>query len=233
VRCWFRFCREERSCLRGWCSSGSESSGQAAENWCTRLNRCCETVAREMRADEIRPSVPANEFVPDRKKAISQCDEKVLGLRDECRFPPTSETTTRDEHRGPARKCCSERTASWILAAFDDRPRRAGIIGAVVGLIVVAFILLTERFGARLYPAGGAAWRRVLIPTIGSLGMGYLLFRFFPDARGSGVPQTKAALYARESRISVKTILGKFFCTSAMLASGIPLGREGRGFSLF
>jgi CIC family chloride channel protein len=62
------------------------------------------------------------------------------------------------------------------------------IIGEVVGLIVVAFILLTERFGARLYPAGGAAWRRVLIPTIGSLGMGYLLFRFFPDARGSGVP---------------------------------------------
>ena len=101
------------------------------------------------------------------------------------------------------------------------------IIGAVVGLIVVAFILLTERFGARLYPAGGAAWRRVLIPTIGSLGMGYLLFRFFPDARGSGVPQTKAALYAREGRISVRTVLGKFFCTSATLASGIPLGREG------
>jgi chloride channel protein, CIC family len=75
------------------------------------------------------------------------------------------------------------------------------IIGAVVGLIVVAFILLTERFGARQYPAGGAAWRRVLIPTIGSLRMGYLLFRFFPDARGSGVPQTKAALYARERRI--------------------------------
>ena len=101
------------------------------------------------------------------------------------------------------------------------------MIGAVVGLVVVAFILLTERFGARLYPAGGAAWRRVLIPVVGSLGMGYLLFRFFPDARGSGVPQTKAALYAREGRISVKTILGKFFCTAATLASGIPLGREG------
>ena len=101
------------------------------------------------------------------------------------------------------------------------------VIGAIVGLVVVAFILLTERFGARLYPAGGAAWRRVLIPTMGSLGMGYLLFRFFPDARGSGVPQTKAALYAREGRISLKTLLGKFFCTSATLASGIPLGREG------
>lgn len=101
------------------------------------------------------------------------------------------------------------------------------VIGALVGLVVVAFILVTERFGARLYPAGGAAWRRAFIPMIGSLGMGYLLFRFFPDARGSGVPQTKAALYAREGRISLKTVLGKFFCTSATLASGIPLGREG------
>ena len=101
------------------------------------------------------------------------------------------------------------------------------VIGALVGLVVVAFILLTERFGARLYPAGGAAWRRVLIPVVGSLGMGYLLYRFFPNARGSGVPQTKAALYAREGRITLRTVLGKFFCTSATLASGIPLGREG------
>src|SRR5882724_7800269 len=101
------------------------------------------------------------------------------------------------------------------------------LIGALVGAIVVAFILLTERFGARLYPAGGAAWRRLLVPVTGSLGMGYLLFRYFPDARGSGVPQTKAALYARDGRISLSTVFGKFFCTSATLASGIPLGREG------
>jgi chloride channel protein, CIC family len=101
------------------------------------------------------------------------------------------------------------------------------LIGALVGLVVVAFILVTERFGARLYPAGGTAWRRLLVPVIGSLGMGYLLSRFFPDARGSGVPQTKAALFARGGRISFATVCGKFFCTSATLASGIPLGREG------
>jgi len=101
------------------------------------------------------------------------------------------------------------------------------LIGALVGAVVVAFILLTERFGARLYPAGGAAWRRLLVPVMGSLGMGYLLFRYFPEARGSGVPQTKAALFAREGRISLGTVFGKFFCTSATLASGIPLGREG------
>jgi CIC family chloride channel protein len=79
----------------------------------------------------------------------------------------------------------------------------------------------------RLYPVGGARWRRLLLPVGGSLSIGYLLYRYFPDARGSGVPQTKAALYARGGRITMRTVIGKFFCTSATLASGIPLGREG------
>jgi len=101
------------------------------------------------------------------------------------------------------------------------------VIGALTGLAVVAFILLTERAGLRLYPPGSAVWRRLLIPVVGSLGVGYLLFRYFPNARGSGIPQTKAALFAQEGRITLRTVLGKFFCTSATLASGIPLGREG------
>jgi chloride channel protein, CIC family len=101
------------------------------------------------------------------------------------------------------------------------------VIGALTGLAVVAFILLTERMGMRLYPVGGAPWRRLLFPVVGSLAIGYLLYRFFPNARGSGVPQTKAALFAREGRITLRTVLGKFLCTSATLASGIPLGREG------
>jgi chloride channel protein, CIC family len=101
------------------------------------------------------------------------------------------------------------------------------VIGALTGSVVVAFIMLTERLGMRLYPEGGAPWRRLLFPVVGSLGIGYLLYRYFPNARGSGVPQTKAALFAREGRITLRTVLGKFFCTSATLASGIPLGREG------
>jgi chloride channel protein, CIC family len=101
------------------------------------------------------------------------------------------------------------------------------VIGALTGAAVVAFILLTGRLGMRLYPAGGAPWRRLLFPVGGSLGIGYLLYRYFPNARGSGVPQTKAALFARDGRITLRTIVGKFVCTSATLASGIPLGREG------
>jgi CIC family chloride channel protein len=120
----------------------------------------------------------------------------------------------------------------WWRLHFAQRQERvllvlSILIGGLTGLAVVAFILLTDRLGMRLYPAGSAAWRRVLIPMAGSLGMGYLLFRFFPDARGSGVPQTKAALYARDGVITLRTVVGKFFCTAATLASGIPLGREG------
>jgi len=101
------------------------------------------------------------------------------------------------------------------------------LIGALTGLAVVGFIVVTERLGMRLYPVGSAAWRRVLVPVAGSLAMGFLLYRYFPNARGSGVPQTKAALFARDGFISLRTVLGKFFCTATTLASGIPLGREG------
>jgi CIC family chloride channel protein len=101
------------------------------------------------------------------------------------------------------------------------------VIGALVGLVVVAFILLTGRLAARMYPPGGSGWRRVVVPTLGSLITGFLLYRYFPLARGSGIPQTKAALFIQDGRISFRTVLGKFFCCSASLASGIALGREG------
>ncbi len=77
------------------------------------------------------------------------------------------------------------------------------VIGALVGLVVVAFILLTGRLAARMYPPGGAGWRRILVPVLGSLSTGYLLWRYFPFARGSGIPQTKFALFVNDGRISV------------------------------
>ncbi len=101
------------------------------------------------------------------------------------------------------------------------------VIGALVGLVVVAFILITGRLAARMYPAGGTGWRRVLVPVAGSISTGYLLWRYFPFARGSGIPQTKFALFVNDGRILMRTVIGKFFCCSASLASGIALGREG------
>jgi chloride channel protein, CIC family len=101
------------------------------------------------------------------------------------------------------------------------------IIGAVVGLVVVAFILVTENLGARLYPGSVAAWRRLVIPVAGALFTGIMLARYFPNARGSGIPQTKTALFVRDGFIATRTVLGKFSMSAISLASGIALGREG------
>jgi CIC family chloride channel protein len=101
-------------------------------------------------------------------------------------------------------------------------------IGAVVGLVIVAFIVLTENLGSRMYPIDTELQlRRLIVPVIGSLVTGFLLYRFFPDARGSGIPQTKVALAVHGGRITLRTVLGKFWLSAGSLASGIALGREG------
>ena len=106
------------------------------------------------------------------------------------------------------------------------------MIGALTGLAVVAFMVLTERMGMRLYPVGVAPWRRVLFPVVGSLGTGYLLYRYFPNARGSGVPQTKAALFAREGRITLRTVLGKVFACRQRWRAESRWAAKGHRFKL-
>ena len=61
----------------------------------------------------------------------------------------------------------------------------------------------------------------------GSLIAGFFLARYFPNARGSGIPQTKTALFLRDRYIRFRTVLGKFSMCAITLASGIALGREG------
>ncbi len=99
------------------------------------------------------------------------------------------------------------------------------VISAVVGLIVVAFVAMTERMGRVLLTAG--AMQRFLSPVVGSLVAGWLLFKFFPEARGSGIPQTRVALVLHNGIIGMRAVLGKIVCSSISLGSGIALGREG------
>ncbi len=124
---------------------------------------------------------------------------------------------------------------SRIVAIIEDLRRKEThlalvlslLIGALVGLVVVAFILLTGRLAAHMYPPGSAGWRRILVPTLGAAVTGWLLYRYFPLARGSGIPQTRAAVFIYDGRISLRSVVGKFVCCSTSLASGIALGREG------
>jgi CIC family chloride channel protein len=106
------------------------------------------------------------------------------------------------------------------------------VIGALVGLVIVAFILITETAVAELYPATGSPWRRIVGPALGALVSGILLYHFFPDARGSGIPQTKVALHLRNGVIPLRTVIGRFACSCISLATGIALGREGPSVNL-
>ncbi|MFO7692741.1 MAG: chloride channel protein [Vicinamibacterales bacterium] len=138
-----------------------------------------------------------------------------------------------DTQPTPARRPWTLRRPAWTEAERIQRHQDhlllllTLLIGAVVGLVIVAFILVTERLGSHLYPADGAAWRRLAMPVAGALISGLLLARYFPGARGSGIPQTKVALFLQEGRIRLSTVVGKFVCSSISLASGIALGREG------
>jgi CIC family chloride channel protein len=53
-----------------------------------------------------------------------------------------------------------------------------------------------------------------------------LLFTVFPGARGSGLNQTKAALYVSDGYIPFRTVIGKFITTTLAIGSGQSLGPE-------
>ena len=101
-------------------------------------------------------------------------------------------------------------------------------IGILAGLAVVCFRYAID--WARLYLLGtGAAltpMRVVLAPTLAGLVIAWLVIHFFPTTRGSGVNQTKAALYIYNGQIPFRTAVGKFITAALAIGSGHSLGPE-------
>ncbi|HUO61060.1 MAG TPA: chloride channel protein [Candidatus Acidoferrales bacterium] len=102
------------------------------------------------------------------------------------------------------------------------------IIGVFAGLCVVLFRIAIET--ARIYLLGSSLRpgfpRVVLVPTLAGLVLAFLVIRFFPRVRGSGVNQTKAALYIYDGYIAPDTIIGKFLLCALAIGSGQSLGPE-------
>jgi CIC family chloride channel protein len=101
-------------------------------------------------------------------------------------------------------------------------------IGIFSGLAVVCF-----RFAigwCRLYLLGSGAvlspMRLLLAPTLAGLVIAVLVIHVFPHARGSGVNQTKAALYIYNGYIPFRTAVGKFITAALAIGSGHSLGPE-------
>jgi CIC family chloride channel protein len=101
------------------------------------------------------------------------------------------------------------------------------IIAVICGLSAVLFTLAIEGVRYSLLGDAPSVLRLILTPTLVSLVTGFLLARYFANARGSGVPQTKAAYHLEKGRIAISTSLGKFLTGALCVGSGHSMGREG------
>ncbi len=101
-------------------------------------------------------------------------------------------------------------------------------IGIFSGLAVVCFRFAID--WSRLYLLGTGAvlspTRLLLAPTLTGLVIAVLVIHVFPLARGSGVNQTKAALYIYNGYIPFRTAIGKFITAALAIGSGQSLGPE-------
>src|SRR6185437_15824436 len=101
-------------------------------------------------------------------------------------------------------------------------------IGIIAGMAVVLFRFAIALVQARVLgpELGRAPLRSALAPAAVGLLIGVLVLRFFPGARGSGVNQTKAALYIYDGYIAARTVVGKFITAALAIGSGQSLGPE-------
>ncbi len=112
-----------------------------------------------------------------------------------------------------------EETFFLILSVF---------IGIFSGLAVVCFRLAIDwTHLALLGPLPQAhSWRLFAVPSLAGLLVAILVIHFFPAIRGSGVNQTKAALYIYNGYIPFRTAVGKFICAALAIGAGHSLGPE-------
>lgn len=128
-------------------------------------------------------------------------------------------------------------------AAFADTPPRrwtsrfteehlflllAILIGILSGLAVVCFRIAIEAAHLWLFGSGVHATplRLIAVPVVTGLIVAALVVLVFPRVRGSGVNQTKAALYIYDGFIPFRTAIGKFICSALAIGGGQSLGPE-------
>lgn len=101
-------------------------------------------------------------------------------------------------------------------------------IGIFSGLAVVCFRFAID--WSRIYLLGSGAQpsplRLILAPTLTGLVIAVLVIKVFPLARGSGVNQTKAAVFIYDGYIPLRTAVGKFITSAMAIGSGQSLGPE-------
>lgn len=101
-------------------------------------------------------------------------------------------------------------------------------IGVISGFLVVCFRMSIEWLTV-LFREGDPSPNRIrllLLPALAGIVIAALTRYVFPAVAGSAVNQTKAAMYIHDGYISVRTMIGNFFLSTAAIGSGFSLGPE-------
>ena len=123
---------------------------------------------------------------------------------------------------------------NWLLDRVAELRQReeqvflvlALVIGALTGLAVVAFIVLTERLGMRLYPVGGAPWRRVLSRWWARSASVTCCIAIFPTPEAAACPRPRPLFRARRPHHAAHRAW-QVLLHFGNAGQRIPLGREG------
>jgi len=107
------------------------------------------------------------------------------------------------------------------------------VYGSAAGSTAVLFMILLNLFYNSTFPVFAAQSKvfflvaSFLVISVTSLAAGYLLYKFNPDAAGSGIPQLKAAYWKEVGYVPWQPVLIKFIAGVLNIGGGASLGREG------
>jgi CIC family chloride channel protein len=131
--------------------------------------------------------------------------------------------------------------SEWLRSHLSDTQRYTVIwtitgvacgLAAVLFHISISYVTETARGWAhKLGEAGGSEWYGylglLLMPTVGGLVTGLILWKWAPHAAGSGIPQTKVRYYRDFGFFRLREAFWRFFLGTISVGFGMSLGREG------
>jgi CIC family chloride channel protein len=119
----------------------------------------------------------------------------------------------------------SSEMVAWLILAV--------LVGLMSGLGAVAFRWLIKSFqtvfldwGSHVFSFMGHYYI-IVIPAIGGLLVGLLVYFFAREAKGHGVPEVMESVALRGGRIRPRVALVKILASSICIGSGGSVGREG------
>ena len=153
--------------------------------------------------------------------------ERDIPIEEERPPEPTGEFPSA-EANDSSLKWLSSRARSLTLSEGNLFLLLAIIIGMFSGMAVVCFRITIEwvRLGLLGSALAPPPMRVILAPAGAGLVVAFLVQKLFRAARGSGVNQTKAAVYVFDGYVPFRTVIGKFLTCSLAIGSGQSLGPE-------